>query len=278
MTREQQLAEWKDQKAGRPAGGLANITNKPAQLAPVAVKPSVTFASEPEFVPDKENPTSVATRDAPHAEAPASVRKPALDGVQREQMEQQFDLLQGRLHSIKRESSRPSISGIPPRDAPPADPPAPSPAPSPAPAFARAATFGGLAAKLECLKRDSVRPSLAGPGAQQVQFEAAGQYDSQALSRLAQQMFGDPEFAALCARGMSAQLTRSKDGATEETKIKELAGEAEGAKIDGLRRAGLPPAPRAVYDARLAHAHPPTHPPPLPRPPVQAWSSCCGAG
>lgn len=75
---------------------------------------------------------------------------------------------------------------------------------------------GGLAARLESLKRESVRPSLVGAGAQGVQFEAAGQIDAQALTRLAMQLFEDDQFKQLCEKGMNAQLTRSKDGATGE--------------------------------------------------------------
>ena len=82
-----------------------------------------------------------------------------------------------------------------------------------APASAPGAGVGGLAARLESLKRESVRPSMLGSQAG-VQFEAQGAIDSQALSRLAIQLFDDKEFRSLCDRGMSAQLTRSKDGAT----------------------------------------------------------------
>ena len=92
---------------------------------------------------------------------------------------------------------------------------------------AAAASFGGIAARLESLKRESLRPSLAGPapgggtGSQQgVQFEAGGQFDGQALTKLALTLFEEEGFRQLCDKGMNAQLTRSKDGATEETKIK----------------------------------------------------------
>jgi len=215
------LEEWKEQKTLKSVSGLSNITNKPAVEHPIAAsKPSVTFADVPE--PEKENPTPLGKSTQPLEEAPtpASLRKPALPGPQREQMEQKFDLLQGRLHSIKRESRRPSISGVAPRQSQ-ALPSAGAQLVEPAAAVA----IDSLAAKLESLKRDSVRPSFAGPGSQQVQFEAVGQFDLHALSRTAQQLFGDREFASLCEKGMNAQLTRSKDGATEESKIKELAGQ-----------------------------------------------------
>ena len=43
------------------------------------------------------------------------------------------------------------------------------------------------------------------------------------LSKMAQQLFGDPEFTSMCERGLNAQLTRTRDGATQESKMRELA-------------------------------------------------------
>jgi hypothetical protein len=229
VTREEVLADWKEQKALRSAPGLANITNQPATaIAGVPIKPSATLA-EPPVIAEKENPVSLAASSKPASSeldgAPASIRNLALTAPHREHMEQQFDQLQGRLHAIKRDSRRPSISGAMIAANPAASGPASGLDELPGTAAAAAAApMGGLAAKLESLKRESVRPSFASSGQQQVQFEAAGHYDMHALSRLAQQLFGDKEFSALCEKGMNAQLTRSKDGATEETKIKELAG------------------------------------------------------
>ena len=227
-TREELLMEWKEQKAMRGGSSLRNVTNnssKGASLHPT--KPSVTFA-EPHVFEDKENPAIVETAAEvakPAIEStPASLRKAALPAPHREHMEQQFDLLQGRLHAIKRDSRRPSISGVPPGAHNGAAMPTPTSIRPVENSPAASQPIGGLAAKLESLKREAVRPSFASAGQAQVQFEAAGHYDMQALSRLAQQLFGDKEFSALCEKGMKAELTRSKDGATEETKIKELAG------------------------------------------------------
>eukprot|EP00887_Chlorella_sp_A99_P002597 scaffold6.g2597.t1 len=102
--------------------------------------------------------------------------------------------------------------------------------PAPAPVPAELGGFGGIAARLESLKRESLRPSIAGGGlcaaaaAPGVQFESGGQFDGQALTKLALGLFEDEGFRGLCDKGLSAQLTRSRDGATEETKIQELAG------------------------------------------------------
>lgn len=49
------------------------------------------------------------------------------------------------------------------------------------------------------------------------------EFDSSALSKSAQQLFGDAEFVAACEKGLTAQLTRTRDGATQETKMRELA-------------------------------------------------------
>lgn len=82
---------------------------------------------------------------------------------------------------------------------------------------AGAVGVGSLAARLESLKRESVRPSLAsGQAMAGVVFEAAAPIDAQALTRLAIQLFDDEQFRQLCDKGMNAQLTRSKDGATGE--------------------------------------------------------------
>ena len=44
------------------------------------------------------------------------------------------------------------------------------------------------------------------------------------LAAQAQELFDDPEFAELCDKGMNTQLQRTKDGATDKSRITELAG------------------------------------------------------
>jgi kinesin family protein C1 len=75
-------------------------------------------------------------------------------------------------------------------------------------------SVNGLAAKLESL-RQREKPSMAP--------SLKGEFDFQGMSTSAQQLFGDAEFAALCDKGLNAQLTRTKDGGTQETKMRELA-------------------------------------------------------
>ncbi|KAL6774185.1 KIN14A1 [Auxenochlorella protothecoides x Auxenochlorella symbiontica] len=95
----------------------------------------------------------------------------------------------------------------------------------PEPHSAPSRGVNSIAARLESLKRESLRPSIAPPSTSQagIQFEAAGPVDSTALRRLAGQLFDDESWKQLYDKGMNAKLTRSRDGATEETKIKELA-------------------------------------------------------
>ncbi|CAL5219289.1 g1094 [Coccomyxa viridis] len=55
-------------------------------------------------------------------------------------------------------------------------------------------------------------------------FEAAGQWDAPSLAQVAEELFSDAMFAEMCERGLTMQLKRTKDGATAETRIAELAG------------------------------------------------------
>ena len=56
-------------------------------------------------------------------------------------------------------------------------------------------------------------------------FEAAGQWDAPSLAKVAEELFSDATFAEMCERGLTMQLKRTKDGATAETRIAELAGQ-----------------------------------------------------
>ncbi len=44
------------------------------------------------------------------------------------------------------------------------------------------------------------------------------------LAALATELFGDERFKAACAKGLHARLQRTRDGATAESRISELAG------------------------------------------------------
>lgn len=58
----------------------------------------------------------------------------------------------------------------------------------------------------------------------QPEFEAAGRWEAPGLAAAAQQLFGEPGFVEQCERGLTMQLKRTRDGATAETRIAELAG------------------------------------------------------
>jgi hypothetical protein len=258
-SRVEQLQEWKEQRAAAAAKASSAAGAGTAQQAarpPLHAARQPLAARQPGQAGPRESaamPAADSVRQAGPQQHPAGPpakaapwdhsRKPALPAGQKAQMERQYGILEGRLQALKRESLRPSLSGSGPPSAPV---PPPAAAAQPTGAAAAPATrpatvalpaaaeperagrvdgqVGGLAARLDALKRESVRPSFAGA---QPQFEAAGTMDMHMLSRLANQLFNDDQFLQLCDKGMNSQLTRSKDGATEETKIMELAGGLE---------------------------------------------------
>ena len=84
------------------------------------------------------------------------------------------------------------------------------------------------------LLRDSVQadpstqraaaPSTSGSELQPV-FEVGGHFETRSLASLATELFKDPAFMDLCDKGLNGTLQRTKDGATAESRIQELAGE-----------------------------------------------------
>ena len=48
--------------------------------------------------------------------------------------------------------------------------------------------------------------------------------ESRSLADLARELFNDTEFAELCDKGLNGQLQRTRDGATDKSRIAELAG------------------------------------------------------
>ena len=58
-------------------------------------------------------------------------------------------------------------------------------------------------------------------------FESAGQWDAPSLAQVVEELFSDSAFAEMCERGLTMQLKRTKDGATAETRIAELAGQPD---------------------------------------------------
>ena len=55
-------------------------------------------------------------------------------------------------------------------------------------------------------------------------FELGGRFETRSLAGLATELFKDPGFMELCDKGLNGTLQRTKDGATAESRIQELAG------------------------------------------------------
>ena len=55
-------------------------------------------------------------------------------------------------------------------------------------------------------------------------FLVAGEFETQSLAALREELFADEMFKAACDKGLNATLQRTRDGATAETRIQELAG------------------------------------------------------
>ena len=55
-------------------------------------------------------------------------------------------------------------------------------------------------------------------------FELGGQFETRSLAALAAELFQDPALTGLCDKGLNGTLQRTKDGATAESRIQELAG------------------------------------------------------
>lgn len=250
------IVEIKDYKALKGAPGLANIDNVNKASGPMQpMKPNVGAQENVSVVPipDKENSVAISKT----SEATLDISGAAQDVTSKPNKkppDQQFGALQGRLKALQRETLRPTVSaatGASLSSRPTAHdaiaarleslrnethrsastavaPPVSTINPPPQPA---ATTAAHPAATIPTAPPSSTSTAPAPPVAltsllpQHVQFEPAGQMDpSQPVSRLAIQLFEDRAFLELCDRGMHAQLTRTKDGATDETKIKELAG------------------------------------------------------
>lgn len=188
-----------------PCPRLSDSTNVP-HPKPLAAPTVLTSPLEQVQKADKENPPLVITKKA---EAPLTAKSMGLPGQShhqsqsqgkalgdKDELAQRFGALQGKLQSLKRESRRPSISGTYPDQQVKAQ-----------------AAMGGLAARLQSLqRRESIRP-----------VEQPLNSEVSSLVKVADQLFNDPELADLLEKGLTAQLTRSHEGATDESKIRELA-------------------------------------------------------
>lgn len=122
-----------------------------------------------------------------------------------------------RLQALKRESTQ-LLEGSSARatsDVPPSSVPA-----------AAQASHSASGRTLQPTTRENVRSSTAAERSSfsEICFEAAGQWETPSLAQAAEELFSDSTFAEMCERGLTMQLKRTKDGATAETRIAELAG------------------------------------------------------
>lgn len=102
---------------------------------------------------------------------------------------------------------------------------------APSVAFAPAAAAAAAQGTTAMLLQQQVAPNdcILGHGGSKASNDSlfdfgSGTKDSQ-VHKLAEQLFEDKELLDLCDDGLNKQLQRTKDGATEQSRIQELAGE-----------------------------------------------------
>ncbi len=83
---------------------------------------------------------------------------------------------------------------------------------------------GGIDGTVDALQLQGGADALA--ALESLRF--SGRYPGLAVGALAAEVFEDTELVALCSQGLGAQLTRTKEGATAQSRILELAGEFVG--------------------------------------------------
>jgi hypothetical protein len=150
---------------------------------------------------------------------------------------------------------------------------------------APAPATGGQARVREATPTDSLAlgcsASDAAAALQSIRFsDRAG--GASALCGAAAAAFEEPEFVKLCEQAMSAQLQRTKEGATAHSRILELAGGwggfvwvCWGGGVRYTKQPGFAAAHHRYCAGWPTSTAPSTAPPLTPRP--QAWSSCCAA-
>ena len=292
----QPLAQKGNRKEHRP---LSAVENKPQQKQ--AAKKPLTERHDSFVAANKENrKDSGRSKPTPgYLKATVSSRKKV--DVKEEwsnTMEKELAGLQGDFAELKRESFRASLAGPGSEIKPPkpfissASPSgsslaarlqalkresaqllesssttsAPDLPPSSGPVAAQVSTsFHGRA--LQPTTRENARTSVGAERTSlgEICFEAAGQWETPSLAQVAEELFSDPTFAEMCERGLTMQLKRTKDGATAETRIAELAGVSSATVLSFKRSFHSRNCHRTNGTAKvLRYAS------------VQGWSSYCG--
>lgn len=92
-----------------------------------------------------------------------------------------------------------------------------------APALGASADFAKRDSSLMIATR-SQNGAASAVSSQEAVFEVGGRFETRSLAALAEEVFRDPELTQLCEKGLNLTLQRTKDGATAESRIQELAG------------------------------------------------------
>jgi hypothetical protein len=188
-----------------------------------------------------------------------------------DKLQSEYEALQQKLALLKRDSSRDGgklqqstpMASIPgPRlaaaaaataaagcDAPPSGLPIAEPASvAPDSTFAGAAvqrpgscsgdtgplSFGSMSVLQSC-ENLQLTCSIPDAGGVLQSLKFLAKHPGSRMAQLAESSFGDAEFVQLCEQGLTAQLQRTRDGATAQSRIAELAGACAGGLSNSLQ-------------------------------------------
>ncbi|DBA96427.1 TPA: Nucleolar protein 58, variant 2 [Trebouxia sp. C0004] len=207
-----------------------NQQDHPSEKPPVVSKTSLSSKiprAKQGSAGSSKRPTAESPAPDPvKAEAPIA-RKAALSASSLINMENQYDMLKGTLDTLKRESIRASVSGdvsklssaqvLGPHNAPEADSTFRPAIPRPSGALLRDSTLVTDSGK------NRTATATSSSNETQPVFELGGRFETRSLAGLATELFKDPAFMELCDKGLNGTLQRTKDGATAESRIQELA-------------------------------------------------------
>jgi hypothetical protein len=222
-TREEQLAEWKSKKVRVFNPVCPNIPPKPTRTAVkgnsdqpwgqgIPTRALSRRVDKENIVVNRAKPSTGGrqihgegrNKQSSGAAAGESTTREWLGGVQGD-----WNQLSAQLDSLKRQSLRGSTA------VPTKIPMGPKALPMQRDSFLGASNV----LPRESLAMPASPSALGGPV-----FEPAGNIEGQNLVSLADDLFAEPGFVQLCEKGMNARLQRTKDGATAESRINELAG------------------------------------------------------
>ena len=189
-SREDQLRAWRSSRSKALQPSSKGNTNAQAQQAPSGVQLRKTRrrSSAARRGADKENTVAGHLKSG----------KPSVASW-RHSTESKLNVLTDALHVLKRDSVRPAISGQ------------------------RAGHATGMQADTDHSQQllQTAPPEAAGP---EDLFQLADGQSVQGLAQEAAQLFGDADFVAAFEHVQNFQLLRTSNGATDKSRIVELAG------------------------------------------------------